>query len=128
MPPRADRSTSASASTGTSTSGGASSCATKGEETPPRRAVSLAGLPAVRHEHRGYASLPDDERDRQSKRNFYRIIDRFGWRRDLLVSTLTAAAVASRSSWCCQTVSSGSRRPMSEPGDRRGQQGAGCRY
>jgi hypothetical protein len=56
----------------------------EGEEVPPRRAVSIDGLPAVRHEHRGYTSLPDDERDRQSKRNFYRIIDRFGWRRDLL--------------------------------------------
>ena len=84
----------------------------KARRTPPRRAVSLAGLPAVRHEHRGYASLPDAERDRQSKRNFYRIIDRFGWRRDLLVSTLTAAALASRSSWCCQTVNNGSRRPI----------------
>ena len=58
----------------------------EGEGRPPRRAVSLAGLPVVRHEHRGYTSLPDAERDRQSKRNFYRIIDRFGWRRDLLVS------------------------------------------
>ena len=57
----------------------------EGEDHPPRRAVSLDGLPVVRHEHRGYTSLPDDERDRQSKRNFYRIIDRFGWRRDLLV-------------------------------------------
>ena len=37
-----------------------------------------------RHEHRGWTSLPDEERDRQSKRNFYRIIDRFGARRDLL--------------------------------------------
>jgi hypothetical protein len=55
-----------------------------GEDAPPRRAVSLDRLPAMRHEHRGYASLPADERDRQSKRNFYRIIDRFGWRRDLL--------------------------------------------
>ena len=54
------------------------------EGSPPRRAVSLADLPVVRHAHRGYTSLPDDERDRQSKRNFYRIIDRFGWRRDLL--------------------------------------------
>jgi hypothetical protein len=57
----------------------------EGEERQPRRAVVLEGLPLVRHEHRGYASLPDAERDRQSKRNFYRIIDRFGWRRDLLV-------------------------------------------
>jgi hypothetical protein len=57
----------------------------EGEGSPPRRAAALNGLPAIRHEHRGYASLPDAERDRQSKRNFYRIIDRFGWRRDLLV-------------------------------------------
>jgi cysteinyl-tRNA synthetase len=60
----------------------------EGEGTPPRRAVSLAGLSAVRHEHRGYASLPDVERDRQSKRNFYRIIDRFGARRDLLTGAV----------------------------------------
>jgi cysteinyl-tRNA synthetase len=58
----------------------------EGEEAAPRRAVRLDGLPAVRHEHRGYSSLPDDERDRQSKRNFYRIIDRFGSRRDLLTT------------------------------------------
>jgi glycosyl transferase family 2 len=56
----------------------------EGEGAPPRRAVALE-LPAVRHEHRGWASLPEDERKRQSKRNFYRIIDRFGSRRDLLV-------------------------------------------
>jgi Glycosyl transferase family 2 len=55
-----------------------------GEGEPPRRAVAI-DLPAVRHEHRGWASLSDDERTRQSKRNFYRIIDRFGSRRDLLV-------------------------------------------
>ena len=57
----------------------------EGADAPPRRAVALANLPLARHEHRGYTSLPPDERDRQSKRNFYRIIDRFGWRRDLLV-------------------------------------------
>ena len=39
----------------------------------------------IRHEHRGWASLPEADRDRQSKRNFYRIIDRFGSRRDLLI-------------------------------------------
>jgi hypothetical protein len=55
-----------------------------GEGGPMRRAVSLDGLPLVRHEHRGYASLPEAERDRQSKRNFYRILDRFRDRRDLL--------------------------------------------
>ena len=59
----------------------------EGEGETPRRAVALADLPLVRHEHRGWTSLPDEDRDRQSKRNFYRIIDRFGWRRDLLVSS-----------------------------------------
>jgi GT2 family glycosyltransferase len=57
----------------------------EGEGQPPRRAVAFDGLPLVRHDHRGYTSLPDSERDRLSKRNFYRIIDRFGSRRDLLV-------------------------------------------
>jgi cysteinyl-tRNA synthetase len=57
-----------------------------GEDDEPRRAVRLDGLPIERHDHRGWTSLPDDERDRQSKRNFYRIIDRFGARRDLLVA------------------------------------------
>jgi GT2 family glycosyltransferase len=57
----------------------------EGQGEPPRRAVALEGLPLVRHDHRGYTSLPEPERDRLSKRNFYRIIDRFGARRDLLV-------------------------------------------
>ena len=58
----------------------------EGEGSPPRRAIGIADLPVVRHAHRGYVSLPEAERDRQSKRNFYRIIDRFGPRLDLLVS------------------------------------------
>ncbi len=57
----------------------------EGEGRPPRRAVAVDGLPVLRHEHRGWSSLPEEERDRQSKRNFYRIIDRFGSRRDLLI-------------------------------------------
>ena len=56
------------------------------DDEHPRRAVRIDGLPLERHEHRGWTSLPDEERDRQSKRNFYRIIDRFGSRRDLLVA------------------------------------------
>jgi hypothetical protein len=44
----------------------------------------LADLPLVRHEHRGWSSLPDDERERLSKRNFYRVLDRFGRRYDLI--------------------------------------------
>lgn len=57
----------------------------EGEGNPSRRAVRVEELPAIRHEHRAWSSLDDDERARQSKRNFYRIIDRFGSRRDLLV-------------------------------------------
>jgi hypothetical protein len=56
-----------------------------GEGQTHRRAVRLDGLPIRQYEHRGYTNLPDAERDRQSKRNFYRILDRFGDRRDLLV-------------------------------------------
>ena len=56
------------------------------DDEQPRRAIRIDGLPLERHEHRGWTSLPDEERDRQSKRNFYRIIDRFGSRRDLLVA------------------------------------------
>jgi hypothetical protein len=56
----------------------------EGEDVPPRRAVALPDLPLIRHEHRGYASLSADERDRLSRRNFYRILDRFGHRTDLL--------------------------------------------
>ena len=50
---------------------------------PPRRALRL-DLPLVRHEHRGWTSLPAAERDRLSRRNFYRVLDRFRDRTDLL--------------------------------------------
>jgi hypothetical protein len=46
--------------------------------------VATEALPLRRHEHRGWTSLPDDERDRVSRRNFYRFLDRWGTRRDLL--------------------------------------------
>jgi cysteinyl-tRNA synthetase len=49
------------------------------------RAVRTEPLPLTRHEHRGYTSLPDQERDRQSRRNFYRFLKRWGDRRDLLL-------------------------------------------
>ena len=55
------------------------------EDTPPRRAVRVTGLDITRHEHRGWTSLPEDERDRLSKKNFYRVLKRFATRRDLLV-------------------------------------------
>ena len=52
----------------------------EGEEATPRRAVALPDLPAVRP--------PTDmgaEPGRADRRDRYRIIDRFGWRRDLLI-------------------------------------------
>ena len=49
------------------------------------RAVRTEALPLVRHEHRGYAALPDDERDRLSRRNFYRFLDHWRDRPDLLL-------------------------------------------
>jgi hypothetical protein len=57
----------------------------RGEGVPPRNAVVVAGLPLVRHEHRGWTSLPEAERERLSKRNFYRFLERFRDRRDLAV-------------------------------------------
>ena len=50
------------------------------------RAVRTAHLPLERHEHRGYAALPDEERERLSRRNFYRFLKHWGDRRDLLLS------------------------------------------
>ncbi|MBA3235561.1 MAG: glycosyltransferase [Chloroflexi bacterium] len=57
----------------------------EGEGVPVRRARVVAGLPIVRHERPLDPTLADTERDRQDKRNRYRLIDRFGWRRDLIV-------------------------------------------
>ena len=51
----------------------------------PRRAVRVEGLDLVRHEHRGWTSVSEAERDRLSKRNFYRVLKRFATRRDLLL-------------------------------------------
>ena len=49
------------------------------------RALRTDPLPLRQHEHRGYSSLPEAERDRLSKRNFYRFLDRWGDRPDLLL-------------------------------------------
>lgn len=50
------------------------------------RAVQTEPVPLVRHEHRGWSAYPDAERDRLSRRNFYRFLDRWGDRPDLLVA------------------------------------------
>jgi cysteinyl-tRNA synthetase len=49
------------------------------------RAVRTAALPFTRHEHRAYAAFEEPELTRQSKRNFYRFLKRWGDRRDLLL-------------------------------------------
>jgi cysteinyl-tRNA synthetase len=63
----------------------------EGPDRPPRRAIRLDGLPLVRHEHREWSALAPEERDRLSKRNFYRVIRRFGARRDLIANRSPAA-------------------------------------
>ena len=50
------------------------------------RAIRTDPLPLTRHEHRGYASLAEDERERLSRRNFYRFLDHWRHRPDLLLS------------------------------------------
>lgn len=48
--------------------------------------ATVTSVPVRRHEHRMWASTPQDERARLSKRNFYRFLDRWRGRTDLLVS------------------------------------------
>lgn len=56
----------------------------EGPERPPRRAVTLS-VPLIRHDRREPTTEPEAERARRSKRNRYRVIRRFGRRRDLAV-------------------------------------------
>ena len=56
-----------------------------GEDGPPRRALAVPDLPLVRSEPWAWSSTPARERDRLSKRNFYRLLDRFRDRLDLAV-------------------------------------------
>ena len=53
------------------------------DDSPPRTARRL-DLPLARHAHRGRPSLPEGQSDRLAKRNFYRVLDRFRDRPDLL--------------------------------------------
>lgn len=50
------------------------------------RAVRTQELPLERHEHRDYESVTPEERDRLSRRNFYRFLKHWGDRRDLLLA------------------------------------------
>jgi cysteinyl-tRNA synthetase len=49
------------------------------------KALAVAGLPLRRHEHRVWESTPQSERARLSRRNFYRFLDRWRTREDMLV-------------------------------------------
>ena len=57
----------------------------EGEGERPRRALVVPGLPLHRGEPRAWTATPPAERDRLSKRNFYRVLDRFRTRLDLAV-------------------------------------------
>lgn len=57
----------------------------EGEDRPPRRAVAVPGLALERGEPAAWRSIRSEERDRLSKRNFYRVLDRFRTRLDLAV-------------------------------------------
>ncbi len=57
----------------------------KGPAAPPRTAAAVPGLRLTRHEHRAWSATPEAERDRLSKRNFYRVLDRFRDRPDMAV-------------------------------------------
>jgi hypothetical protein len=56
-----------------------------GEGRSPRRALVVPNLPVTRTEPWAWTSTPPRERDRLSKRNFYRVLDRFRARPDLVV-------------------------------------------
>ena len=49
------------------------------------RALVVSGLPLVKHEHRLWEATVPGERDRLSRRNLYRFLDRWRDRADLLV-------------------------------------------
>jgi hypothetical protein len=64
------------------------------DETTPPRGARRVELPLVRHEHRGWTSLRESERERLSRRNVYRILDRFRDRADLLSGPQERTATA----------------------------------
>jgi Glycosyl transferase family 2 len=55
------------------------------EGAPLRRAARVAAVPVIFHEHRERSTPEPAERERRSKKDFYRFLKRFATRRDLLV-------------------------------------------
>ncbi len=50
-----------------------------------QRAMVVAGLPLTKHVHRLWEARPPEEREKISRKNFYRFLDRWSTRTDLLV-------------------------------------------
>ena len=48
------------------------------------RAVIDVGLPVIKHDHVEWSAMAPQERDRLSKRNFYRFLQKWGERTDLI--------------------------------------------
>jgi hypothetical protein len=63
----------------------------EGPDRAPRLARRLDGLLLERHPRRTGAPISDEEAARLARRNFYRVIDRFGGRRDLLAHATAGA-------------------------------------
>jgi len=57
----------------------------EGDGVAPRAAVVVPNLPLVRGEPRAWSATSPADRDRLSKRNFYRVLERFRTRTDLAV-------------------------------------------
>jgi hypothetical protein len=55
------------------------------DDRPPRRAVVVPDIPVIRRDPWAWVSKREAERERLSKRNFYRLLDRFRGRTDLAV-------------------------------------------
>ena len=58
------------------------------------RILADGDLPLVRHEHRQWANLGEEERDQLSRRNFRHFFKRWGNRKDLLVSNTARKSTA----------------------------------
>ena len=48
------------------------------------RAVVVPDVPVERHEHRLWTALDEEERERRSRRNYYRLLELWGKRPDLI--------------------------------------------
>jgi Glycosyl transferase family 2 len=61
----------------------------EGRDRPPRRALVIPAPPLRRHEPLAWTDTPAADRSRLSRRNFYRLLDRFRGRLDLAAAATT---------------------------------------